>query len=57
MNTSVIWGVKAKPGGPYETSKNPFGRDNLGYVWASSGREAINKFAARENLDPVYLEV
>lgn len=54
---NVIWGVKAKPGGPYEKGKNPFGRDNLGFIWASSGSDAIIKFAQREGLDPAGLEV
>src|SRR5690348_5702457 len=36
----VIWAIYATPGKQYATGKNPFGRDCLGYQWATSGAQA-----------------
>lgn len=53
---SIMWSVYATPGGQHATGKNPFGRDCLGFVWATSGPEAVSKFAEREGLDPAGME-
>ena len=56
MSMNVMWSIYATPGGIYARGTNPFGHDLVGYVWAAGGTEAVNKFAARENLDPTQLQ-
>lgn len=56
MAYEVIYGVYATPGKQYATGTNPFGRDQLGFIWASSGAEAVLRFAEREGLDAADIE-